>query len=234
VYSLALHPTLPLLITGGRDSSVRVWDIRTRLQVHCMSGHASTVASLLTNATDPQVISGSHDKQIRLWDIRKATTLHTLTYHKKSVRALAMSGTEVRSRPHTPSTSRVLRAGHDLPRHAQCQTPVSRSKAHSPNAPIRPTVQYAFLGGGGGTIKKYKLPEGEFCHNMIQTQPGIINSMAVSPEGVVVSGADDGSLWCAVLVCLSACLALALVDAGKLIAGLLCPQAVVPSGFCPS
>lgn len=46
-------------------------------------------------------------------------------------------------------------------------------------------------------IKKYKLPEGEFCHNMIQQQPGIINSLAISPDDVVVSGADDGSLWCA-------------------------------------
>lgn len=95
VYSLTLHPTLPLLITGGRDSSVRVWDIRTRLQVHCLQGHTSTIASLLTNSTDPQIISGSHDKQIRLWDLRKASTLKTLTYHKKSVRGLAMHGREV-------------------------------------------------------------------------------------------------------------------------------------------
>lgn len=56
-------------------------------------------------------------------------------------------------------------------------------------------MQYAFLGGGGGTIKKYKLPDGEFCHNMIQQQPGIINCMALNPDGVVASGADDGSLW---------------------------------------
>jgi pleiotropic regulator 1 len=95
VYSLALHPTLPLLVTGGRDSAVRVWDIRTRLQVHCMSGHASTIASLLTNKADPQIISGSHDKQIRLWDLRKAATMKTLTYHKKSVRGLAMHDREV-------------------------------------------------------------------------------------------------------------------------------------------
>ena len=27
VYSLALHPTLDLLFTGGRDSCVRVWDV---------------------------------------------------------------------------------------------------------------------------------------------------------------------------------------------------------------
>ena len=29
VYSCALHPTLDVLCTGGRDSSVRVWDIRS-------------------------------------------------------------------------------------------------------------------------------------------------------------------------------------------------------------
>lgn len=65
-----------------------------------MSGHASTIASLLTNANDPQVISGSHDKQIRLWDLRKATALKTLTYHKKSVRGLAMHEREVCCPPH--------------------------------------------------------------------------------------------------------------------------------------
>ena len=31
VYSMALHPTIDLLMTGGRDSAVRVWDIRTKV-----------------------------------------------------------------------------------------------------------------------------------------------------------------------------------------------------------
>ena len=30
VYSLALHPTLDVLMTGGRDSVCRVWDMRTK------------------------------------------------------------------------------------------------------------------------------------------------------------------------------------------------------------
>ena len=30
VYSLALHPELDLLVTGGRDSTARVWDMRTK------------------------------------------------------------------------------------------------------------------------------------------------------------------------------------------------------------
>ena len=33
VYSCALHPTIDVLITGGRDSTARVWDIRTKAQI---------------------------------------------------------------------------------------------------------------------------------------------------------------------------------------------------------
>jgi hypothetical protein len=57
-------------------------------------------------------------------------------------------------------------------------------------------MQYAFLGGSADNIKKYKLPDCEFCHNMIQEQAGIINCLAVNEDGVVASGADNGSLWC--------------------------------------
>merc|ERR1711920_24006 len=88
VYCLTLHPTLDLLFSGGRDSVCRVWDMRTKVQIHCLSGHENTVGSLLTQPTDPQVITGSYDSTIRLWDLRKGTTQKTITFHKKSVRAL--------------------------------------------------------------------------------------------------------------------------------------------------
>ncbi|CAN6549079.1 unnamed protein product [Malus baccata var. baccata] len=89
VYSMALHPTLDVLVTGGRDSACRVWDVRLKnVQVHALTGHEDAVCSLLTLPTDPQVISGSHDTTVKLWDLRKGKTFSTLTHHKKSVRAM--------------------------------------------------------------------------------------------------------------------------------------------------
>ena len=41
---------------GGRDSVCRVWDMRTKVQVHCLSGHDDTVASILANPTSPEVL----------------------------------------------------------------------------------------------------------------------------------------------------------------------------------
>lgn len=95
-------------MSGGRDSTCRLWDMRSRVQAHCMSGHTSTVASILGHGADPQVITGSHDNTIKLWDIRTGKALHTLTYHKKSVRALAMSPNEARSSLRPPACLQVV------------------------------------------------------------------------------------------------------------------------------
>ncbi|KAL9994814.1 putative transcription factor WD40-like family [Helianthus debilis subsp. tardiflorus] len=86
VYCLALHPTIDVL-TGGRDSVCRVWDIRSKMQIHALSGHGNTVCSVFTRPTvsntalqlnstsislyqDPQVVTGSYDSTIKFWDLR--------------------------------------------------------------------------------------------------------------------------------------------------------------------
>ena len=53
VYCLSLHPTLDLLVTGGRDCVARVWDVRTKNAVHTLCGHQQTVASVETQARCP-------------------------------------------------------------------------------------------------------------------------------------------------------------------------------------
>lgn len=89
MYCLALHPTLDILVTGGRDSVARVWDMRTKHEIMTLGGHEDAVASVITNAVDPQVITGSHDRTIRLWDLAAGRSMTTLTHHKKAIRAMA-------------------------------------------------------------------------------------------------------------------------------------------------
>ncbi|KAF8552697.1 WD40 repeat-like protein, partial [Imleria badia] len=94
VYSLSLHPTLDILVTSGRDASAHVWDMRTKSQIHVLSGHSATVADVKCQESDPQVITGLVDSTIRLWDLAAGKTMVTLTHHKKSVCALAIHPTE--------------------------------------------------------------------------------------------------------------------------------------------
>jgi pleiotropic regulator 1 len=58
VYALSLHPTPDVLVTSGRDASARVWDMRTKAQIHVLSGHTGTVADVKSQDY-PQVITGS-------------------------------------------------------------------------------------------------------------------------------------------------------------------------------
>lgn len=145
-YGLALHPTLNVLYTCGRDSTVRVWDMRTKSQVHCLTGHTNTVSSIIARGTDPQVISGSHDSTIRLWDLRQGKSICSLTNHKKSVRALTLHPRE-----------------------------------------------NTFTSASPDNIKQWYLPEGKFIQNL-SGHNAVINSLVCNNEGVLVSGADNGSL----------------------------------------
>ena len=100
IYCLTLHPTLDLLVTGGRDSTARVfiikevWDMRTKNQVFALTGHMSTVPAIACQPNDPQIITGSADSTIKLWDLAAGKTITTLTHHKKGVRALALNPIE--------------------------------------------------------------------------------------------------------------------------------------------
>lgn len=85
---MKIHQDLSVLITGGRDSTARVWDIRVRRQIHSLAGHGHTVGSIITQANKPHVVTGSYDSFIKLWDIGQGTCVKTLTNHKKSVRTM--------------------------------------------------------------------------------------------------------------------------------------------------
>lgn len=77
-----------MLITGGRDSAARVWDIRVRRQIHALTGHGHTVGSIITQSNTPHVVTGSYDSLIKLWDIGQGACIKTLTNHKKSIRTM--------------------------------------------------------------------------------------------------------------------------------------------------
>lgn len=53
--TIALHPTIDVLVTAGRDSTARVWDVRTKANVYTLTGHTNTIASVVTQAAEPQV-----------------------------------------------------------------------------------------------------------------------------------------------------------------------------------
>lgn len=167
VHGTRLHPTLDVLVTAGRDASARVWDMRTKAQVHILTGHTATISDVQCQESDPQVITGSMDSTVRcvalffslpsssllaaglthsmrhrLWDLAAGKTMTTLTHHHKSVRSIAIHPTE---------------------------------------------YSFATASAGGNNIKKWACPNGTFVHNF-SGHDAIINSVSVNHDGVFFSG----------------------------------------------
>ena len=71
VFSVAFHPTAPLLATGSYDDTVRLWllscDNSSATCVATLAGHSESVCSVAFHPTAPLLATGSGDETVRLW-----------------------------------------------------------------------------------------------------------------------------------------------------------------------
>ncbi|KAL5225180.1 hypothetical protein ABZP36_011819 [Zizania latifolia] len=103
VYALAMNDTGTLLVSGGTEKVVRVWDPRTGSKNMKLRGHTDNIRALLIDSTGRYCLSGSSDSMIRLWDLGQQRCVHSYAVHTDSVWALAS----------TPSFGHVYSGGRD-------------------------------------------------------------------------------------------------------------------------
>jgi WD40 repeat protein len=85
------------------DSTLRVWDLRWKSQMHLLKGHTFGVTDVAITPDGQRAVSASRDFTLRVWDIRRGRTLHELKGHKDWV-----SGVVV-----TPDGQRAVSASGD-------------------------------------------------------------------------------------------------------------------------
>ncbi|KAF2729954.1 F-box/WD repeat-containing protein pof1 [Polyplosphaeria fusca] len=87
----AMVPWGDLLVSGGCDRDVRVWNLATGYPQFTLRGHTSTVRCLKMSDAHT-AISGSRDTTLRIWDLKKGICKHVLIGHQASVRCLEIHG----------------------------------------------------------------------------------------------------------------------------------------------
>ncbi|KAF3060009.1 F-box/WD repeat-containing protein 7 [Daldinia childiae] len=87
----AMVPWEDILVSGGCDRDVRVWDMTSGRCLYTLRGHTSTVRCLKMSDANT-AISGSRDTTLRVWDIRQGVCKNVLVGHQASVRCLEIKG----------------------------------------------------------------------------------------------------------------------------------------------
>ncbi|CAJ1961000.1 unnamed protein product [Sphenostylis stenocarpa] len=104
VYALAMNESGTILVSGGTEKVVRVWDTRSGSKTLKLRGHTDNIRALLLDSSGRYCLSGSSDSMIRLWDIGQQRCVHSYAVHTDSVWALAS----------TPTFSHVYSGGRDF------------------------------------------------------------------------------------------------------------------------
>eukprot|EP00041_Stephanoeca_diplocostata_P011092 m.180051 g.180051 ORF g.180051 m.180051 type:complete len:474 (+) comp18408_c0_seq6:214-1635(+) len=188
VRGVAVSPRHPYLFSCGEDKMVKCWDLETNMVIRHYHGHLSAVYCLALHPTLDVLMTGGRDSSVRVWDMRTKSQVHCLTGHTNTVSDLLARSTD----------PQVISASHDSTvRTWDLTAGKSMCTLTNHKKSVRALVQHprenTFTSASPDNIKQWYLPEGKFIQNL-QGHNAVVNSMACNSEGVLVSGADNGSL----------------------------------------
>jgi WD40 repeat protein len=91
VASVALAPGGGLLASRSEDHSIRLWDLVTQKEIHCLSMPSSGRRSIVFSLDGGMLAIGSEDGAVQVWDVRGRRELATLRGHQAAISSMAIS-----------------------------------------------------------------------------------------------------------------------------------------------
>lgn len=101
VNCLAISNNKRLLVTGGNDKSVVIWDIATAKPIKTLLGHTWKVNSVSFSRNDQYLVTTGNDGEVRIWDVNTGVCVST---QKNLI-------TAAREAVFTPNMKRLIVAG---------------------------------------------------------------------------------------------------------------------------
>ena len=90
IYALGMDGTGNLLVSGGTELALRVWDTRSAQKEGKLKGHTDNVRAIVVDTDGKKCVTASSDRTIRVWDIGEQRCVQTFAgMHTGSIWALA-------------------------------------------------------------------------------------------------------------------------------------------------
>ena len=196
VLCVAVSPDGRLGLSGGRDATVKLWEMSSGREIRTLVGHFAAVNSVAFSPDGKFVLSGSSDTTLRLWDLALGHTVRMFTGSRSSVSAVSIS----------PDGRQALSAGLDpMVRLWDVETgrELMNMAGHedSVNAvAFSPDGKTAASAGSDGTLRLWDLSSGHEIR-VIKGPSSGFTAVVFSPDGQrLLSGDWSGGigLWDAV------------------------------------
>jgi WD40 repeat protein len=175
-------------VSGGDDSTVRVWDLATGRQRAELTGHADRVLTVAVTADGATAVSGGDDGTVRVWDLATGHLRAELTGHAGWVGSVAVTADGTTAISGGGGTVQVwdLATGHlraELTGHAGWV-----------ELAVTADGTRAVSGGAGGKVRVWDLATGHLRAELTG-HVGPDRSVAVTADGATaVSGDADGTV----------------------------------------
>lgn len=88
IRDLAFSADGTMLVSGSRDRTARVWDVRTGHLLRTLSVHEKDVHAVAFSPDSSRIVTGGGDQRICFWDVKSGALLKSSRRHKKAIRSL--------------------------------------------------------------------------------------------------------------------------------------------------
>lgn len=89
VRCIAITPDGQLLVSGGDDRIVKVWNINEGEEIYTLIGHSASVISVAISPDGETLASASTNQTIRLWNLKTGQEIKALLGHSKPITCVA-------------------------------------------------------------------------------------------------------------------------------------------------
>jgi WD40 repeat protein len=184
IYTAAVSPDGRTVASGGRDSSVKLWDLRTGECRRTLSGHSSPINSVAFSRDGKVLASGGAQDPVRLWDAQTGVLRRTLPESQGPAafspdgRTLATGSKDHTVRLWETRTGRLLRtlAGPHT---------AAKSVAFSPDG-----ATVASVATDDPVIRLWDTRTGTLRQTLMGRSPWVV-TLAFSPDGNTLASGDD-------------------------------------------